>query len=55
MRPGPAEQVVHVECHPGKVAEILQESEEGEEDRHRRKHDTDYPGGGKVDAVQEHP
>src|SRR3712207_7091625 len=36
-------------------AEVLQQREQREEDRHRRQHHGDHPGRGEVDPVDEQP
>ncbi len=53
MGPGPAEERIEVEGDPGQIAEVFQQGEHREEDRHRRQHDTDHPRGGQVDAVEQ--
>ena len=50
---GLAEEVVEVERDPRQIAEVLQQREEREEDRHRREHDGDDPGGRQVEPVDE--
>ena len=49
------EQRVDVERHAGKVPQVLQNGENGEEYRHRRKHNGDHPGQSPVDAVPDEP
>ena len=53
MRTGLAEQSVQVERHARQVAEVLQQREQGEEDRHRREHDGDHPRSGQVHSVEQ--
>ena len=49
------EQAVQVEGHARQVAEVLQQREQREEDRHRRQHHADHPGGGQIHAVDQQP
>ncbi len=51
MCPGFLEQPVQVEGDPRQVAQVFQDGEGGEEDRHGRQHDADHPGEPAVSAV----
>ena len=53
VRPRLAEQRVEVEGDARQVAEVLQQREDREEDRHRRQHDRHYPGRRQIDPVEE--
>ncbi len=48
---GDLEEPIRVERHPRQVAEVLEQREQREEDRHRRQHHADDPGRGQVHAV----
>ena len=51
VRAGALEQEVEVERDPRQVAEILEDREQREEDRHRRQHHADDPRQAAIDAV----
>jgi len=53
MGTGLVEQAVQVERRPRQIAEILQDREQGKEDRHRGQHHRDHPRQGPVDPVPE--
>jgi hypothetical protein len=55
VRARPLEQEVQVEGDARQVAEILEDREQREEDRHRRQHDADHPRQATVDAVPDEP
>ena len=47
------EQAIQVEGDSRQVAQVLQQGEEREEDRHGGEHDADDPGGGEIDPVDQ--
>ena len=51
--PGLLEGVIQDEGHPGEVAQILQEGEQGEEDGHGWQHDGHHPGQHPVHPVHQ--